>query len=385
MGALPALRVGLLIFCLGTAVVELIRFGLFMHLPGYSDVGASYYVMASMGWHHGWNTLYDQAIAIREWQALGGETVLPLLPTIYPPPMIWLASPFALLPFIPAIWIWIFLVLGLFVRIWQVLVQGSRLHRWTLLAAALGVFPVAFALMLGNAVIVVAGAVTGCWGLLTRRREVAAGLVLILIIIKPQVAFLVPFALLAAGYRRTFLVWAAGSSLVAGLAIASIGAEGMHEWAGRLQAAAQGQPVYLVNTAMTLAGVLGHGWLGRIGQGVMTAVTLLAAYRRRRDGPELPIVAGILGSVLVTPYIHAEDLVMSVVAVWLYWRTRPPVLGRSLVKVGYLLLLPTVVFRYELGLEPVLVLLEVALVLTIGWPSMGLFEVKRAEPETAAA
>jgi hypothetical protein len=86
MGARPALRVGLLIFCLGTAVVELIRFGLFMHRPGYSDFGASYYVMASMGWHDGWKTLYDQAIAIREWQAPGGETVLPLLPTIYPPP-----------------------------------------------------------------------------------------------------------------------------------------------------------------------------------------------------------------------------------------------------------------------------------------------------------
>jgi hypothetical protein len=62
---------------------------------------------------------------------------------------------------------------------------------------------------------------------------VAAGLLLVLMVIKPQVAFFVPFALLAAGYWRIFTVWAAGVALVVIIAILSLGPDGVHAYVAR--------------------------------------------------------------------------------------------------------------------------------------------------------
>src|SRR6266849_10841021 len=85
--------------------IELVRWGIYLHRPGYTDFG-DYYLYASMGLHHGWNTLYHLAVEQQEWQALGGMAVLPFYPMIYPPPLAWLIAPFALLPLRLAFAIW---------------------------------------------------------------------------------------------------------------------------------------------------------------------------------------------------------------------------------------------------------------------------------------
>jgi hypothetical protein len=199
------------------------------------------------------------------------------------------------------------------------------------------------------------------------------------------VAILVPFALLVAGYRRAFTVWIAGAIAITLLAIASLGPDGVHTYIDRLHAAANARPDFFVPTTLTLPGLLGRGWVALIAQAAIVALTLLAAYRRRHDGPELSIVAGIIGSLLVTPYIHFEDVTAVVVAAWLYLRTAPPRYGRILLAAGYVVLLPTVVYQWGLaGLEPVFVCFEVAWLGLITWPLGPPATQKRVEPGPAA-
>jgi hypothetical protein len=382
-------QVVLLAFFLLTAAEELVRFAEFLHSPGYLDIG-NYYLWARMGWHDGWNTLYNVAIERREWQALGGASVLPIFPMVYPPPMAWLVAPLAILPFFVAIYIWLFLCGSVFLWMWRVLVPGSRLRRWTHFAGAFGLFPVLYGVALGNAVVPVLGAVTGTFTLLARRREVWAGIILLLIDIKPQIAILVPFALLLAGYRRTFAVWAIGTAIIGLLAVASIGPTGVQTYAERLREASAAGPDFGVPTSLTVAGLLGRGWVAAAAQAGIGAATLFAAYHRRGQGPEWPIAVGLVGSLLITPYIHWEDLTATVVAAWLYWRTSPPMYGRLLIAAGYLAMAPTILLGGSMaGLEPVFVLLQIAWLLTIALiparTATALPTQRGAEPDAHAA
>jgi hypothetical protein len=372
----PVGTIILLVLSLAPAAFQLYYWSRF--LPGYTDFKL-YYLYASMGLHHGWNTLYNLAIEHQEWVALGRMPWLPEYPMIYLPPLAWLVAPFALLPLPVGYAIWATLILGLFLWIWTVTAPGTRLQRWILLALAIGIYPVAFGLMLAQALIVVMAAAIGAWYLLRRQRQVAAGMVLILIVIKPQVAFVVPFALLAAGYWKTFGVWAAGTALVLALAVISLGPDGVQAYQARLHGASTGAPEYLVMVPMTVPGLLGRGWAGLAGQGLMAALALWAAYRRRRDGLEFPVIAGLLGSLLVTPYIHPQDLLVLIVAGWLYLRVDRPRLSGPFLVAGYVLigyLLPATF----LGLiNPALIQLVEPLVLVgeVLWLSLMLWPVPR--------
>lgn len=374
------LRVILFVLTLFPAAVELIRWGIYIHRPGYTDFGG-YYLDASVGLHHGWSMLYNLAVEQHEWQALGGIAVLPFYPMIYPPPLAWLATPFALVPLRVGFAIWATLILALFLWIWSVTALGSRLTRWTYLAAALGVFPVAFGLMMGQIVIVSLGAVIAAWWFLGRRQELVAGLVLILIIVKPQVAFLVPIALLVTGYWRTVGVWAAGTALVAILAVLSIGPEGVHVYLSRLHDASTGSSEYLVLTTMTVSGLLGRGLAGLLGQVAVSALTMVAAYRQRRHGPVAAVVAGLVGSLLVTPYVHMPDLTVLFAAAWLYLRMNPPRLPRMVLVVGYVAMLPSVLYRGLQGMEPGMAILAMVWLILIAWP----LDLRRANPVSRPA
>lgn len=379
------LAITLFVLSLVPAAIGLVHWGLGLQRPGYTNFG-DYYLYARMGVHDGWSTLYDPAVEQHEWQALGGATVLPMFPMIYPPPLAWLVAPFSLLPFLFAFGAWTMLILGLFLWTWTVTAPGSRLQRWTQLAAAIGTAPVTFGLLLAHVLFGILAGVTAAWWFLRHRREVLAGLVLLILVVRPQAAFLVPFALLVAGYRRTFMVWAAGTVVIVGVAMASIGPSGVHAYADRLHAAAGGGSDFLVANALSVAGILGHGRLATVAQGGLAMVTLVAAYRRRREGPELPITAGLIGSLLVTPYIHLEDLTTAVVAAWLYLRTGPPTPARINLALGYALLAPSVLFRYGLGgTEPFFVCFEVAWLLMIAWPKPRSVASARAEPNKVAA
>jgi hypothetical protein len=379
------LAITLFLASLVPAAIGLVHWGIGLQRPGYTNFG-DYYLDARIGVHDGWSSLYDLKVEEREWQALGGADVLPMFPVIYPPPLAWLVAPFSLLPFPIAFVLWATLMLGLFLWIWTMIAQGSRLQRWTLLATAIGTSPVSFGLLLAHILIGILAGVAASWWFLRTRREVLAGLALVVLAIRPQAAILVPFALLVAGYRRTFVVWAAAMAVIAGVAMASVGPSGVHAYVDRLQmAAGSGAADYMAANSLSIAAILGHGWLAAAAQGILVLVTLVAAYRHRRLGPELPIVAGLIGSLLVTPFIHLEDLTTIVVAAWLYLRTGPPIEGRIHLGLGYALLAPSILFRFGLGTEPFFLCWEVAWLLLIAWLPLQRMAITRAEHVAAAA
>jgi alpha-1,2-mannosyltransferase len=288
--------------------VALESWGIVLWRPGYADFG-NYYLYANVGLHHGWNHLYDLAAQRQEWLRLGGADVIPWFPIIYPPPLAWLAVPFTVLPLPVAYAFWTALLTGCVIVAWKLVVPTrSRLTRWMALAAMLAVMPVLYALLLGQILILELALIAAVWWAVSRGREAPAGILLMVLALKPQVAFLVPIALLVIGRWRTVAVWLAGSVLIAVVALLTTGIAGLRDYANRVSDAASTPPQFFVPTQFTLAGLFGHGGLTLAVAGLLVALTIAAVYRHRREGAALPIACALVGSMLVTPYLHQQDL-----------------------------------------------------------------------------
>lgn len=318
--------------------------------PGFADFG-NYYVYAQVGLHQGWSRLYDLAAQRQEWLRLGGPDVIPWFPIIYPPPLAWLAVPFTLLPLPVAFACWAALLFGLVLLTCRLVAPGpTRMVRWTTLAAVLAVYPVLFAVLLGQVLIVELAAVAGAWWLITRGRELPAGLLLTALVFKPQIAILLPVVLLMIGRWRTVAVWFVGSATIALMALLTTGPSGLHDYALRLADAAAVAPQFLVPTQFTLAGLLGHGVFTIVVSAVAVALTIGVAYRHRSEGAAIPVAAALVGSMLITPYLHYQDLSALLLAGGIALHGRLDRWQRGVLVAGYLLLLATSYWGWGFGL-----------------------------------
>jgi Glycosyltransferase family 87 len=294
---------------------------------------AVYYIFSRVGIDYGWGSLYDYAAMRQEWLALGSAF---LYPPLYPPTLAWFVAPFAALPFPIGYALWnVLLVVSLLVTWWLTVPPSSRLVRLGHLAFAVALPSVALGLLLGQVVIVVAAAVSISWWMLRRNRPLAAGLVLSLIALKPQLALLVPFALLVAGQRRAFLGWAAGSLIMLGAALATIGFGGLQMYAMLLAGSAHYRAAMMVYPQLTLPGFLGGGLAAALAQGLVIAVTLMLVWRRRQSGLEFPFAAGLCASLLIASFLHPQDVAVLLPAGWLWLRTAPRGVERVLGLTGF--------------------------------------------------
>ena len=292
------------------------------------------YAAAIVGIKSGYNHLYDLAAQRSAIESLGAS--FNPQPFISPPPLAWLATPFLVLPFSVAVVLWTLLLLGALVWTWYLLAPRGDVVRPAHLALFLGVFPVAFGLMVGQPGALVAAAVATAWWLMRNDRPVWAGLVLSLIILKPQLALLVPVCLLVSGHAKTFGAWLVASLLIGLVALALLGPDGVTRYREVL---AQTQtPAWDITRRYAISGVLGLGPVLTVVQAVVVAVTVLAAWRHRGKGPELPVAAGIVGSLLFTPYLGFQDFLMLVVAGWLILRGGATYVQVGLLVAGYALL-----------------------------------------------
>jgi glycosyl transferase family 87 len=307
--------------------------------PGYADFG-NYYLYARVGLHQGWTHLYDLAAQRREWLTMGGSDVLPWFPMIYPPPVAWVVVPFTLLPLPAAYAAWFALLLGMVLLIWTLVSRGlARLTRWSFLAGTLAIYAVPFAMILGNVVILELTAIAVGWWLLGRNRQVAAGLVLTALVFKPQVAVVLPIVLLLLGRRRAATVWVLGCALIAAIATISTGLDGLHAYGVRILGAAANRPEFLVPQQLTLGGLLGRGPGLIIIDGLLLGLTLIGAFRQRRQGLAIPFACALAGSMAISPYLHFEDLATLLLAGAIASRAALEGTRRSLLLAGYLLLL----------------------------------------------
>jgi hypothetical protein len=118
---------------------------------------------------------------------------------VSPPPVAWLVAPFALLPLVPAFWVFAGLSAAAFGAAGWLTVPGGGIGRVALFLTAACTFPVLIAIQTGQVVPLLAAATVLAWWLASRDRDVLAGLVLVAVVLKPQVAALIACC---AGRRR---------------------------------------------------------------------------------------------------------------------------------------------------------------------------------------
>lgn len=278
-----------------------------------------YYAAARIGLAHGWQSIYDLGLQQLELDAIGSHIhIAELARYISPPPVAWSAAPLTALPYTVALGVWTALLLAALVLTWRLAAPGSGPARSIYLAAAVGWLPVIYALQLEQPGLFVALGVAACCALLRAKRPVWAGVALGALALKPQLAFLVPVALLAAGRYRAFLGSAAALGFVAVASMMSLGTGGVGAYVDRLSFAA-GVPV---NRELTLAPLIGNLALTRAVQVVIALWSVALVYRLRRRSAEWLFIPALVGGLLASPYIHLDDFLMLGLAAWLVLRTK---------------------------------------------------------------
>src|SRR5579864_4986687 len=213
------------------------------------------YAAATVGVHSGYGHLYDLAAQKLAIESLGAG--FNPQPFISPPPLAWLVTPLLLFPFEAALVAWTVLLIAALVWTWFLLAPGTGYVRAAHLALMLGVFPVAFGVMVGQPGAWVAAAVATAWWLIRHDRAVWAGVVLSLVVLKPQLALLVPVCLLVSGHARTFGAWFVATVFIGLVALALLGPEGVARYRDVL---AQTQtPHWDITRRYSISGPLGLG------------------------------------------------------------------------------------------------------------------------------
>jgi hypothetical protein len=279
-----------------------------------------YLAAARIGTSRGWPSIYNLSIQQAELDALGSRIqIAQLARFISPPPVAWLAVPFTALPYDAGYWIWSLLLLVALAAAWYLAAPGSGRERIVHLAAALGWLPVIYGLQLGQPGLFVVLGLAGAYALLRADRPFQAGLALGVLALKPQLAFLVPVALLVSGRYRAFGGAAVALGVLAAVSAITVGIDGVSAYRDRLSFAA-GVPV---NRELTLAAFIGDLTLTRVVQAAIAIWALALVYRFRRRPVEWIFVPAIIGGLLASPYLHIDDLVMLGLAAWLYLRIDP--------------------------------------------------------------
>ena len=330
-------------------------------------------------WSGGFLALHQRAPEIYNWHAyhafqeqLVGAAVSPNYNYSYPPVMLVLAIPFALLPYVPALAAW--LIAG-----WLSFYQALRLAmpgRQVLLLALAP--PAVFINTYCGQNGFWTAALLGGGLCLLPRRPVIAGVLFGLQAYKPHLALMVPIALLAG---RQWRALAAAGVTAGALVLASLALVGWETWRAYLDWI----PV-LRRVTLEVADGMWHRHasvfvaLNRLGMGVtaayagqvvaaLVAATLVALAWFKDVPAPARNAAVVIGTLFATPYLQDYDLVVCVFAV--AWLTSPEMVARigarpAWVASALLLLLPVLATTLGkltgLGFGPLFVL--PALVLT---------------------
>jgi hypothetical protein len=274
-----------------------------------------YYLAARLGRAYGWAAIYDPAVFLPPVTAAVGKP----LPYLNPPELAWLVTPLSFLPYPLAAWIWTGLLAVAFVLVWYLVAPGRSIVRLVHGLGAAVLLPVFVGVLFGQVSLLVVAAVAVSWWVLYRGRPWLAGVVLSAIIVKPQIAFLVPLALLLAGYGRVFVAWLAVSVPLAAVTLLATGTEVFHEMSRSLHTVS-GVPGPIQSSLLRQLPLP----VAAVGIALVLGVCVLVLWRGRGSGPSRPIAVGLIASVLVSPYINFYDLSALVLAAWLILRTNPP-------------------------------------------------------------
>lgn len=277
-----------------------------------TDFG-EYLAAARLGMRLGWAAPYQRDLFTAELRTLD----LPPDAWDSTPMASWLVVPFSTLPVHAGYLAWLALLAAVLISTWAAAAPGSAgLRRWHLVAA-LGVYPVYYALRLGQLTVIIVGLFVLHWWLLRRGRPLLAGVALGLACLKPQMVALVPFALLLSGHRKAAGACAVTVAGLAALALAAIGPAGLPAYRSSLE----WEMTHGFVTRHTLSGQL-PAWVPVFGlRAVIAVAALLPALLEGAQRYERAVVAAVLGSLLITPFLNAQDLALLVPCGWLLLRS----------------------------------------------------------------
>ena len=337
----------------------------------------TYLAAARVGIQQGWSHIYDQAmVAAQQHQIAPGERVQPYLS---PPVVAFLVAPLTFLPFDSAYVVWALFTFGAFALALALCATGGGVSRWIPVVGALGPWWVMHAINVGQVVpLVAAGMVVG-WRLLRDRRDMLAGIAFASLLLKPNTAVLVPIALLFATRYRALAAWLATAVAIGLFTVAVIGPSGVLAYVDQLRG-----PLPAGADNVTLHGALdATGWFAAVLRLLIVGAVLAGAYRYR-DTPGMIVPLALVGSLLISPYLHGSDLCVLVAAGWMMWEERTTFVWRAVLAVGWVLASP---FLFHLGRSPQLTqwpLLEIAmllaLVLAALLPLTGIADSRRRAP-----
>ncbi|MFZ0218149.1 MAG: glycosyltransferase family 87 protein, partial [Candidatus Dormiibacterota bacterium] len=322
----------------------------------------TYWLGATLGAHDGWSHLFDMALQKAVWPGMAGARE-PFLPFLNTPPMAWLVAPLLVLPYPFAYALWVALIALCAVITLVLLVPRNWLAVTALLTAGLWVTP--YTIVSGQNAVFGALAVTLTWRLLRAGHDGWAGLALSLILLRPTATLLLPFAILLAGYRRTFAVWSAVSVLVIVVSAWSLGRTGISQFVHLALLVRHSHPHAV---QMTILGWLGQNPPAIALEGLLVIAALAVAWHGGRK-PAVAIASGVLASLFLTPYIHAQDYV-TVLAAAVAVAVPPVQASYGLILVAILAVAPPgLVFGG--AWEGVLLTVEVAWLFWLAWGLRG--------------
>lgn len=261
------------------------------------------------------------------------------MPFAYAPAFLLMVLPFAGLPYPIALAVWSLVTLGLYALVARRFAPQSR---WLLIT-----FPPVFAIAsLGQNGFVTAALFLGGLALLGRDKKFAAGLVLGCLILKPQLAFMLPVAMLAGREWRVIAGAMVSAPAVLIIGLIAFGPETSAAWIRQMPLFVQIAQEGLVGwhkLVSVYAAVRHVGMPEQVAFGVHCAVTVAAAALVARmwySDAEFATKAAVLGAatMLASPYVYLYDALVLIPAfIWLVQRRAPVAL------VGALWLLPMAV------------------------------------------
>lgn len=323
----------------------------------FGDDFLNYWSAAYLAWHGRVAEVYDWN-AFHAFQASVAGGGIDFYHYSYPPVLLVLTAPLAVIPYVPALFAWLIAGwLAFYAALRTAVPSGGVL----LLALAT---PAVFINAVGGQNGTWTAALLGGGLSLLNRRPAFAGFLFGLMIYKPQLGILLPFALLAGRHFRAFI--AAGAT--AGLLVLASGLLfGADVWSSYFHNAAVLRRIILEDPTGVWHRMLSVFIAARqLGAGVTTAyaaqaivaiaVVLVVAIAWVRDAPQpAKNVMLVLGTCLATPYVQDYDLVIGAfVAVWLaalYPDGKMPT--PVLIGVGLILIVPFVasLLAKQTGLE----------------------------------
>jgi hypothetical protein len=355
-----------LVFCLGILAVALCIDVLHRNDPISVDFH-TYVAAGQVGLEQGWPHIYNQVmVAVEQVELSPMQKVQPYLS---PPTVAFVTGPLGFLPYDIAYVLWAFLLFALFAVALAWAGVSTGLSRWIAVLGALSPWWVMHAVNVGQIVPVEAAGCVVAWRLMRERREVLAGLALATILFKPNNAILVPFALFFAARFRVFTTWVAASMLVLLLVILTVGVGGITEYITQLRG-----PLPPGADAITLHGALAATGTFAAVLRIVIVAAVLAAGHRLRGSPGLVIPVAIVGSLLISPYLHGSDLAMLSAAGFIAWEEKIALAWRAPLIAIWIAASP---FIYDIGWGPrsrqwpwFEFMLLVVLLLAAWWPSL---------------